>query len=123
MPMVKVLHRSPTVGWMTANLLGNILPQIVADALTSNDPEGELAASDIEVEVVAMDPGLRTRYDLHIEVEANDHPERRRDLERRAHWIAREIRVFFNQVDTWKLPGPPKGWVWVKLVPAHWVEL
>lgn len=123
MPMVKVLYRSPAVGWMTANLLGNSLPQIVAGALTSKDPEGELVASDIEVEVADMNPGLRTRYDLHIEVEANDYPERRRDLERRAHWIAREVRIFFNRAETWKLSEPPKGWVWVKLVPAHWVEL
>ncbi len=123
MPMVKVHYRPRAIGWLVANELGEALPQIVADALTSEDSQGELTANDVEVNVGAMDSGSLTRYDLHVEVEANDYPMRRRDLERRTHKIAAEVRIFFNRSETWKSPGPPKGWVWVQLVPAHWVEL
>ena len=123
MPMVKVHYQPNKVGSPTAKALGDCMAGIVARALTCNDPEGELTDSDVEVDVAEMSPKMQTRYDLHIEVEANDYPDRRKDLDQRAQRVAEQVRIFFNQRAPWQPSYLPKGWVWVKLVPAAWVEL
>jgi len=123
MPIVRVRYRYP-VTTMAANLLGSLLPEIVAEALTCDNPEGSLTAEDVEVEVGVMPAGLNTKYHLHVEVEANAYPERIDVLERRTHLITSRIRQFFNDPENRVLSGlRPKGWVWVKLFPAHWVEI
>ena len=122
MPMVRVQYRQGIVTGAVANRLSDGLPRIIAEALTCVNPQGYLSADDVEVEVKAMDKGLRTDYDLHIDVEANDYPDRRSSLEQRSHQIAQKVRAFLDGIYE-DVPSRPKGWVWVKLFPAHWVEL
>src|SRR3989344_5798366 len=118
MPIVKVSYRPPIMATVAKDLAVE-LPRIVANALTCDNPDGGLTTKDVEIEVRLMHPGLQTAYDLHIEVEANEYPERRENLERRTHQILLGVRTVFNSIPFWK-SGPPRGWVWVKLFPAHW---
>jgi hypothetical protein len=121
MPLVKLFYRDP-VTEVTANALADVLPGFVAEALTCSNPDGKLTAEDVEIDVEPMPKGMRTKYDLHVEVEANDYPERSKDLHRRESLILYDVRGWFDKF-TRNIKGRPKGWVWVKLFPARWDEI
>ena len=119
---VKVLYRPPVDG-ATARQLADILPGIIAKALTCDKPDGAtLTPEEVEVESKEMSFDLRTEYDLQIIVEANEYPARRKNLEQRCHRVLIEIRRFFVNSGKWK-PRTLKGFVWIKLFPAHWDEI
>jgi hypothetical protein len=69
--------------------------------------------------VEAMDPGLRTKYDLHITVEANEYPERRRNLKDEWEEICDETKALLKSLEVHEVPG----WIWIKLFPAVWGEI
>lgn len=121
MPIVKVTYRPPVFKAIVV-LLADELPSIVAEALTCDDPKGQLSVSDVEIEVKEMGPDIRTNYDLRIIVEANEYPERRRNLEQREHQVLIAVRKFFASIDL--LPRTQlKGWVWIRLSPGEWAEI
>ena|SRR6185312_9011992 len=121
MPLVKVKYRN-SAHERVADLLGRQLRRIVAAALTCENPEGHLTAKDIDVEPLEMSPGLQTDYGFIIEVEANEYPERRKNLDERWEDIAVDLRQFFDHPG-FGLETRPKAALWVKLFPAKWGDV
>ena len=122
MPEVKVRYRSAVVPEDVVNQLCDALPKIVAEALTCDDPYGELTPDDIEIYPARMNHLARSKYDLEIRVELNDYRSRRLTLEQRAHQIAIGLRMQFNDIyGVGKVR--PKAWVWVRVCPGEWVEI
>jgi hypothetical protein len=119
MPLVKISYRSP-IEKKDAELLAEFLPSVVASALHCDNPDGRLSAVDVETDVQPISTEMRTQYDLHIEIEANDYPERRIGLTMRRELIANPIRSFLSKHG---LYAPGRACVWVKLFPASWGEV
>lgn len=120
---VEMRYRSGVVGWMLAQRLGDELPQVVADALTCEGPGGRLTRGNIEVDTMAMGPGLQTAYDLLIEIQACLSAERQRTHEEMAQKIVSAVRIFFYKAEGWNSSQPPKGLVEIQLIPTNEVEL
>ncbi len=120
MPFVRLFYRDPVTG-STVTSLACVLADFVAEALTCSHPDGKLSAGDVEIDVEPMPKGMRTKYDLRIEVEANEYPERRKNLGQRRKEILRKIRLWFYEKYKGEMPLP-KGCLWVKLFPAEWSE-
>ena len=92
----------------------NFLPDVVAEALSVPGTDGELTPA--EIEVCVSDFNILDRYSkpLMIIVMSNEYPERLQNLEKRASFIAAEIR---------KQTGIQSGFfVWVHLVKGAFVE-
>lgn len=113
MPLV-TLRRSQRVPDEVVDALVKAIPVAVSESLDCNDLGGDLTPDDIEVEVGTIGPLDRNRYDICVNVIANDYPERKASLEvRRQHLQAALIR---------HIPGGLTGYVWVRLCPASFGE-
>ncbi len=121
MPSVKIRYRSAIVTEDVVNQLSHLLPNIVAEALTCEDPKGELLANDVEVYPRRFSELDRSAYDLELTVELNQYKSRLATLEQRTHCIAYDIRRLFD--DIYGDGVRPKSWVWVRVCPGEWVEI
>lgn len=105
-------------GYEALKQLGPLLQQLVAQALTCDDPGGELTAVDVEVDLKYRDPKWNIggdQYDLQIVVFANDFPSRKANLEERCRQLRDLLR---DQTEL----GGVKGYVWIRLAPAAFAE-
>ena len=83
-----------------------------------------MAVNDTDVEMVVMGPGMVTRYDLHVDVEADDHPKRRVNLGDRTQEIKRKLRMLIDQIHHPKSPGShPKCRLRVRLYPEESMDI
>lgn len=124
MPLVKLRYKDDPILFRGVLHLTKELPKIVAEALNSSDPEGHLEPKDVEVEICKADPNDLTHYDFYVLVEANDYPERRRNLDERRKKIA---DAFWEVMRPTMKPGDYirhySGFVWVKLCPGSFGEI
>jgi hypothetical protein len=118
MPLIKMLYRPP-VGDVSIEVLTRELPRIVAEALDCQNPDGRLVSADMEIEVGRMSEGMRSQFDLHIVVEANEYPERLANLDERRGQIVAAIRGLYGGVEYLL----PQGFVWVRLCPGSFAQL
>lgn len=116
MPFVRVRH-DPRRPLPDLEKIVKDLPEVVADALGCDDPEGSLSAHDIEVAVEEFGPmDISGDYDVQIMVEANDYPSRKANLKERTQQIADAFAKDMNVE-----PGTT-FYVWVRLSPAAFIE-
>ena len=97
-------------------LLCEQLPQLVAEALhCKKDERGALVPDDVEIWYYPSSVYDRLgKYDIQIVVQANDVPERKKNLENRTRKLRQNIKLL--------LPRKTKGFVWVRLAPGHFEE-
>ncbi|HEY5220888.1 MAG TPA: hypothetical protein VIJ29_01940 [Candidatus Paceibacterota bacterium] len=118
MPSVLVRCRRPFKPFFV-NALAEELPRIVAKALTCENPEGHLDPEGVEVEIEILPEGIRTPFDLHIIVDANDYPERKANLRDRWEMIRSGVAIFWGG----RLYSRPAAFVWVRLFPAQFGDV
>lgn len=98
-------------------LFCEVLRGLVADALTCDDPDGQLRNSDVEVKLEYRDPRTHFgggKYAVQVVVFANDYPSRRENLETRCSELSEQVRS--------ALPQGVRGYAWVLLGPAAFKE-
>lgn len=119
MPLV-IMTANRDHGELTDALLlsfGTLLQSATAKELTCEDEGGSLTAADIEVEIRDRDPKRNIggeQYDLQVIVFANNYLSRRANLEERCKKLAGWVRK--------ALPDTVRGFVWIRLAPAAFVE-
>lgn len=68
------------------------LPAIIAEALNTSHPDGQLMPADINVRFERSGPFDQNVIDLSILILANDYPERRANIKERKEAIVGEVR-------------------------------
>ena len=115
MPLI-IVNRSSEVEDHVYIRLKNNLQKIVADALTCENPDGNLTGADIELWSRKKDYFDDLGFEsLQIIVFANDYPERRINLEERREKIQKRIKAL--------LPSHLTGWVWILLAEGSFGKL
>ena len=122
MPMLTVKYHPWKGEGSAVEQLAVDLRYVVAEALNCEDTGGQLTSKDIEVEPVMMPAGMRSKYDIHILIEANDYPSRKENLGQRTEKIRAYVRTVLDQ-HCGHFDHKPKAWVWVRLAPGCWVEV
>lgn len=115
LPLVLV-NRDP--GALNDNELQEIvrvLPNIVAKALTCDDPDGKLTERDVEVLTRDFGPFDTSTKDFEIIIWANLYPERQKNLNSRTEEIYLKLSSFTPRRII-------KGFVWVLLQPGSFRE-
>ncbi len=91
------------------------LREIIAEALTCDNPDGALTENDIKVNFVEQNPVFDiTGYDISIVIWANEYPERKENLDERTREIAADLKEI--------LPLNLKCFVWVLPAPGNFAE-
>ncbi|MCG2690427.1 hypothetical protein L6252_04110 [Candidatus Parcubacteria bacterium] len=118
MPFVYI-RRSQKVNDAMTEVLSHVLPKLVVEALSVPNSGGELAESDIEVEVRDVGPFDVATKDVEIIIWAGDYPERKANLDERREQIIKGVKLLSD-------PGTPSGivscFVWVILAPNSFGE-
>ena len=115
MPLVIVNKGERWIPEEYFNRLISRLPEIVAGALTCENPEGHLTPNDIEVWVRKFDQRDTRSDKLQILVFASLYPEREANLNDRQKAITDPIKEMFRSLNI-------HGWVWVRLAPSSFGE-
>lgn len=110
MPLVIVKRNADKFHSEEMKRLVKNLPAIVAKALSSNDPDGVLTASDIEVWDRTKGYYDSNVKDLEVVILANLYPERQKNLDTSQEQISRAVRAIVSEGTT--------GFVWVLLAPG-----
>jgi len=114
MPLIVVNRGSKVSDGLFRDLI-DALPELVASALTCENPDGKLTAADVELWSRQRDDVHDRGFkDLQIVVFANDYPERRVNLDERQKMLKDSIREL--------LPSGVHGWLWVRLAPSSFAE-
>ncbi len=114
MPLVVVNKPKSWIPQEEFSKLMKNLPEIVANALTCENPDGKLTPNDIEVWV--REPNQDDVGDkLQILIFANNYPEREANLADRQKAITDRIKEMYKSLNI-------HGWVWVRLAPASFGE-
>lgn len=121
MPLVVVNRNPKSFDERSLENLVRALPDLVASALTCENPDGELTAKDIEVWVQDSGPFDVNTKDVEIIIWANLYPERQADLDRRQRYITGGIKALMNAGDIATVKRI-SGFVWVLLQPASFGE-
>ncbi|OHA92092.1 MAG: hypothetical protein A3J09_01180 [Candidatus Zambryskibacteria bacterium RIFCSPLOWO2_02_FULL_51_21] len=122
MPVVNIRYRSAHIAENEIVQLSYKLPGIVAEALTCDEPGGELLPSEVAIYPTRFSELDRSAYGLEITIELNQYESRLANLDQRAHHIAYNIRKLFNDIYGGRAVRP-KAWVWVRVCPGEWVEI
>lgn len=127
MPLARLQYNRHSMLVRDAATLADLLPSLVAQALSCEDPGGQLEMGEVDTEVtmlngVSSHTKVTSNYDYIIVIEANEYPSRKKTLEQRTHQIAVGVRKHlfarYGTETSW-----PKGGLWVRLCPGEWVEL
>ena len=105
MPEVVARRNPSTVRDGTLMELRLLLPEIVAAALTCENPNGKLTKKDVEVYFHDFGRFDVTRYDLAITITANPYPERMLNLHERRKRIITQVEAV--------LPPGTQFYVWI----------
>jgi len=87
----------------------------VAIALSVEEADGQLSPEDVEVRVREKSPLDATDYDIEVTVWAKHYPQREAKLDEATAEIAETFGRFIS--------GAVRGWVYVLLSPAGFVEV
>ena len=114
MPQVEVV-RSDTVAPEVLQPILELLPEVVAESLTCNDPGGQLSAEDIEVlfrDGHDYDCGGPPQHPYHLQIRifANDFPSRRNNLDTRRTVLIENLRSV--------VPRDLNVYIWILLCPG-----
>ncbi|MEK9135362.1 MAG: hypothetical protein AAB451_03670 [Patescibacteria group bacterium] len=116
MPLV-IVNRGTT--WVpTEELFSRLvdrLPEIIANALTCENPDGKLTPADIEVWVRRSDSKDIVTDKIQIVVFASLFPERAANLDARQKIINDRIKEILRGTNF-------HGWVWIRLAPSSFGE-
>lgn len=119
MPFVYVRRNTEKVSDEMTAVLSRALPELVANALSVPNSDGELTKDDIEVEVRDIGSLDVSTKDVEVIIWAGDYPERSINLDDRREQIIKGIKFLSD-------PGIPSGivsgFVWVMLSPSSFGE-
>jgi len=115
MPLVVVNKPNNGIPQEEFSKLMKHLPEIVANALTCESPDGKLTPNDIEAWVRKPDQDDIGGDKLQILIFANLYPEREVNLPDRQKMITNHIKEMFQSLNI-------HGWVWVRLAPSSFGE-
>lgn len=103
--------------------IAQALPSLVAEALTVEEADGQLAPEDIEVWVLPENPGDVNPYHLGIVIFAQEYPSRRAKLDEARAYIIRGLETIVPDAfaDYGDLTSK-RGFVWVLLGPGSFGE-
>lgn len=120
MPFAKVMIEYHPVLRVTDVLAAaNGLSRVVAEALACDNPDdGHLAQSDVEIASACMSPWCGDRYLVRVTIDAEDFPERRKNLDERRKRIAIELSRKFSPLWPAGTRFKPKGLVIIHLIPT-----
>ncbi len=99
------------------------IAKIVADALSCTDENGPLVPEDVEVEFRPFGEMDETRgYAAIIQIDANDYPSRRVNLQERNDNIAKAMQIMCKTNELVFNGSNRKAYVWTRLMPAGFTE-
>lgn len=114
MPKVIIQAHAATLSTELITRLCKQIPYIIAKALTVQDTEAEVHADEVEIEVKEFGPWDVGKKSFEFEVQANDYPERSKNLAERRMAIQKGIRS--------TLPGRFNMSVWLRVQQGSYGE-
>lgn len=123
MPLVLVKHARLGMHPRAVADIAQALPALVAEALTVEEADGQLAPEDIEVWVLPENPCDVNPYHLGIVIFAQEYPSRRAKLDEARAYIVRGLETIVPDIfsDYGDLTRK-RGFVWVLLCPSSFDE-
>ena len=115
MPLVVVSKPKKWIPEEEFSKLMKNLPEIVADALACENPDGKLTPENIEVWVREPNKDDIGSDKLQVLIFANRYPEREANLYERQKAITDRIKEMYRGLNI-------HGWVWVRLAPSSFGE-